>query len=336
MPVLSFFAIALIVASLFSASARAASPSAYEEFKRFLSFRIGMTQQEFRYTIPRGWLPTAMMYSKKQNRNFIGEYNEGYFEYKQHPRATLEPLFTFRFWESKLTEADGLLIRRDVTKNAEVLELSRQLVDLVSKRFRNPVDKNAPRGGSIVSRWVVGDVEILVQAAEKDPRSPGSIGQVEVRLRSLARYPALREFNRRRKKEVHTGKFVATVLCSRRVASGAKLELGFSTDTRHLSKTEAQIIGETKKETLEKSNYQCILQIDDRASEVNSYENMFSGRRILKTYLNFIDRDGLVNTLLFVNAKGKVEDKLCEVFRKNLGTRSARCITGTELFHVDK
>jgi len=124
-------------------------------------------------------------------------------------------------------------------------------------------------------------------------------------------------------------------LCSRRVESGAKLELGFSTDTRHLSKAEAQLIGETNKETLEKSNYQCMLQIDDRAFEVNSYERMFSGKRILKTYLHFIDLDGLVKTLLFVNAKGRVEDKLCEEFRKSVGVRSARCITGTELFHAD-
>ena len=155
-------------------------------------------------------------------------------------------------------------------------------------------------------------------------------------LNTLTRYLALKEFSTRRKNEVHTGKFVATVLCSQKIASGAKLKLGFSTDTRHLSKAEARLVGETKKEALKKSTDWCILQMDDRASEVNDYEHMFSGRRILKTYLHFIDEDGLVNTLLFVSAKGKVEDKLCEAFRKSVRVRPARCITGTELFHADK
>ena len=51
------------------------------EIKRFISFKLGMEQSEFRFSIPQGWIPSEAMYSKKQNRNSVGEYNEGYFYY---------------------------------------------------------------------------------------------------------------------------------------------------------------------------------------------------------------------------------------------------------------
>jgi len=115
-------------------------PKPDAEFTQFLMFPIDMPQQEFRYAIRRNWLPTDAMYSKKQNRNFIGEYDEGYFEYERHPRATLEPVFTFRFRNSMLTESTALLFRFDGSGNDEIRQIASQVIKLVSEIYGEPTE----------------------------------------------------------------------------------------------------------------------------------------------------------------------------------------------------
>lgn len=309
-------------------------PSLFSEFKRFINFNFNLSQQQFRYSVPKGWIADDSMYSKLQNRNFIGEYNDGYFEYQMHPSITQVPSISFDFWDSKIARAEAIFIRRAQLNNDDLITLGKAIKNLISGKYGDP--EHTGDQLEIEEIWKVNGRNLRLQADRGNPRNRFSVAYLSLEVTNEVLYEEMRKFTSRRKEPELTDKHVASVVCSKQLQGGNVLEFGLAADTRMLPKEAADIIAYSKKQALGAAGFECEIEVKQLDREEDErYERRFSQKRTMKTFLFFIDKDGFKNIGLFVNAEGKVEDELCEVFLADIAkhAREARCITGTKIFY---
>lgn len=335
-PIYLLAAFFLFSSSAYSFDAKFGYPE-INEINKFLGLQIGMEQKEFRYAIPAGWIPAESMYSAKQNRNSQGDYDEGYFFYEMFPKKERSPRFQFSFFFSKLTEADALIVfSSEIEQNATIIKLADEIEkSMIAKFGKFSQIKKFDEGGYEIE-WNIDGNNIIMRAHPVN-LSKGNLGSIQVVCRNLKRLKAMKDFLTVEHVEVHTNKFIALLGFRKKLTkTGTALEIALAIDTRNLSKDIAEKIATHKQLSFEKAGFETILNsITDLESDIEIFKNSLAGKRVLKTYLHFIDQDNLTNVISFTNAKGRIEDELCEHYLKSIINtgKSARCITGTELFY---
>jgi len=295
-----------------------------------------MEQKEFRYAIPAGWIPADSMYSAEQNINSRGDYDEGYFFYEMFPRKKRSPQFQFSFFYSKLTEADAsITFDSGIEQNATIIKLADSIEKSILAKFGNFTQKKKFDEGGYEIEWNIDENNIIMRV--HTVLIKGDLGSIQVVCRNLKRLKAMNNFLAVEHVDVHTNKFIVILVFEKKLnKTGRSLEISLAIDTRNLSKDIVEKIAIHKQLIFEKDGFETMhKEITDIESDIETYKHGLAGKRLLETKLHFIDQDNLTNVISFMNAKGRVEDELCELYLKTIinAAKSARCITGTEIFY---
>lgn len=310
-------------------------PDRVQHARAFLKLRPGVSLKLFRTSVSAHWKPASRMYSHRHGLNPKGEFNSGYYSYYLEARGTFYPQANFHFWGKKIVRMELTWIAQDFEESEELITDADRLFPVITRIYGKPSSVIRTQNERSYT-WRANRFDILVRALLPDLDNPRSIGQMSIRMQNKSGFEALNKFSRRYpEKELASGP-VGYLFCSRKVPSGANrwFEIGFYFDTRKLDEKLVNELTKTRGQILTKAGYKCEPGISKEKSAEDNIVRIIQRQPSMKTYLRYVDSDGVTSAITFPNTSIGLEDSVCEQFLPEIRktAREAECITGTAIW----